>query len=157
MSDAAWGFWGSVVGSLVGGAIAYLVALKAAAAQAKSTWEIEYDRRQKELAWQLVHEIDEYVLCSFRGEHEQRQRAARRLLTSAALCMPEQVPAIRDWVKKVDAYHYAKEQNRPTPKGVGFAPMRQFFDGLQAHITQKHFNFAWEPSAQVSESKSELF
>ncbi|MDO5625703.1 MAG: hypothetical protein Q4G71_13560 [Pseudomonadota bacterium] len=154
MSDAFWGFWGSVIGSLIGGAIAYFVALKAAAAQTRATWEIEHDKHQKELAWQLVHEIDEYVLCSFQSDGLAiRRRAARRLLTSAALCVPDRVPAIRDWVKGVDAYHYAKEQGRSLPRGVGFTPMQQFFDALQADIAQKHFDFAWEQPAHTRESK----
>lgn len=147
MSDAFWGFWGSVIGSLIGGGIAYFVAIKAAAAQTRASWEIQHDKHQKELAWQLLQEIDEYVLCSFRPDgHETRQRAARRLLTTAVLCVPDQAQAIREWVKKVDAYHYAKQQGRPLPKGVGFTPMQQFFDTLQASLAQKHFDFTWDPS-----------
>ncbi|PAT41538.1 hypothetical protein CK623_00985 [Vandammella animalimorsus] len=151
MSDAFWGFWGSVIGSLIGGAIAYFVALKAAAAQTDATWKIEGDKRQKELAMQLLQAIDEYVLCSFRGTHEERQRAARRLLTCAALCMPDQITALQHCIKKVDEYRYAKEQDRPLPKGVNFKATQDFFNQLQTTITQKHFNFALEPAAQDGE------
>lgn len=152
MSDAAWGFWGSVIGSLIGGAIAYFVAIKAAAAQTRASWEIQHDKHQKELAWQLLQEIDEYVLCSFRPqEDETRQRAARRMLTAAALCMPEQIPAIKHWVGRVNAYHHAKQQGRPPPKGVSFTALQQFCEGLQSTLTQKHFDFTWPSAGQSSE------
>lgn len=129
------------------------MALKAAAAQTRASWEIQHDRHQKELAWQLLQEIDEYVLCSFRPqEHETRQRAARRMLTAAALCMPEQIPAIKEWVGKVNAYHYVKEHGRPPPKGVSFTALQQFCDALQIRLTQQHFDFTWP-----SEEKPQAF
>lgn len=145
MSDAAWGFWGSILGSLIGGGIAYAIAIKAALLQTQATWTIQRDKQEKELAWQLIQDIDHYLILSFKSDKkEERQRIARSLITAASLCIPNRVPDIRRWLKEVDRYHYAKDDGSPPPKGIAFTPLRQFFESLQSEICKIYFDLAWE-------------
>ena len=148
MSDAAWGFWGSILGSLIGGGIAYAIAIKAALLQTQATWTIQRDKLNKELAWQLLQYIDDYLFLSFKTDKkEERQRVERSLLTTASLCMPERVNDIRREIKNVELYHYAKQEGRTLPRGVAFTPVRQYFEQLQSDICKKHLGFAWEDTA----------
>jgi hypothetical protein len=133
MSDAAWGFWGSVVGGLVGGVIAYFVAIRAARVQTDAIRLIENSKHEKELAYRLLREIDDYIDCSFRGEKEDRQRAARAMLTSAALCISEQYGEIARHVDGVDRYHFKK------PGAMRFPEVRDFFENLQIRLSERYF------------------
>lgn len=99
-------------------------------------------------------EEEEAFKTPIRQQYEERQRAARRLLTCAALCMPDQITALQSCIKKVAEYRYAKEQDRPLPKGVNFKATQDFFNQLPTTITQKHFNFALEPATQDGESQN---
>ncbi|MCS4510951.1 hypothetical protein [Xylophilus ampelinus] len=138
MSDAAWSFWGSVAGSLVGGLIAWFVARWAAKVQTDAARSVENERNKRELLVHFLKEIDEYVHFSFReGAREQRQLARRRMTTTALIVAPNRVRAIDEEARAVEVWHGAMDKRGTT----NFKRVKTFFELLQNELCTEHFQF----------------
>lgn len=149
MSDALWGFFGSVIGSLIGGAIAWKVAMEAAKVQVaaamdvakeqiSATREMERQRHERELALKLLTGIDEFVHVSFRGSKEDRQLAARTVLTTAIALLPADLVRQLDiCLARVERYHQVKSSGIAVQGLTNYSEVENFFRQLKHRVCQE--------------------
>lgn len=154
MGEFANALIASLCGSLAGALGAYWVAMKSSERTSADALRLEEMKHQRLMASQLLQQIDEYLHYSFRSDEtyrQERQKAARALLTTAMLCVPGKVQDMNAWLARVDAYHY-KKQSGDTRGMVSFGVVQTYFQGLQKEVSIKFFNvdLSMPPSTENS-------
>ncbi|MFV0681364.1 hypothetical protein [Ottowia sp.] len=139
MNDAVWGFLSAVAGSLIGGVIAWRVAMVATRAQVAAALEatslqinasrdMERRKQERDLALKLLIEIDEFVHVSFRGSKEDRQLAGRTMLTTALTVLKvDDVKAFNEQLTRIDRYHQVRAADKSIAGLTNYSQVENFF------------------------------
>ncbi|WP_078120443.1 hypothetical protein [Thiosocius teredinicola] len=129
--------WLNAGSTLIAAAIGGIIAARVATYQTRATLKAEQDGRKQETARELLEAIDSFMHIAYRGEHEERQRHCRRVLTLSALLIPDQFDAIQSRLNYVHLWHRREEGDKP--RGIGLTATEGFFAKIKQHLFQTIF------------------